>query len=75
MDGKGIDRIGLIAGGKEQLFEVTHAERILRMPNNGGWNIPDDSPYKFDKKNGITFRANKGKAGKSESEPDYPESN
>lgn len=41
-----------------QDFEINHAERLLRMPNNGGWQLPKDSQYKFDFDNGIGFRKN-----------------
>lgn len=41
-----------------QEFEINHAERLLRMPNNGGWQLPKDSQYKFDFNNGIGFRKN-----------------
>lgn len=34
-------------------FEISHAERILRMPNNGGWRLSDDSRYQFDTLYGI----------------------
>lgn len=40
-------------------FEITHAERLLRMPNNGGWRLPDDSQFEFDKENGLKYRRNK----------------
>lgn len=30
-----------------RLFEIGHAERILRMVNNGGWKLADDN-YKFE---------------------------
>jgi hypothetical protein len=51
-----------------QEFEINHAERLLRMPNNGGWVLPKDSPYIFSTKNGIGFRPNKKEdTGKEES--------
>ena len=31
--------------GIQQDFAVEHAERLLRMPNNGGWVLPEDSPF------------------------------
>ena len=31
----------------ERQFEVSHAERLLAMPNNGGWQLPDGSEYEF----------------------------
>lgn len=40
-------------------FEITHAERLLRMPNNGGWRLPENSDFKFDKDNGIGYKRNK----------------
>lgn len=48
------------ADGKIQEFEINHAERILRMPNNGGWRLPDNSPYQFDYYDGITKRTSQG---------------
>lgn len=39
-------------------LEIKHAERLLRMPNNGGWQLPDDSDFKFTQ-NGIEYRRNK----------------
>lgn len=37
-------------------FEVSHAERLLAMPNNGGWKLLENSPYIFD--NGSISRRN-----------------
>lgn len=48
-----------MANGVKREFEHTHAERLLRMPNNGGWELPKTSEYKFE--NGVIVRANKGK--------------
>lgn len=48
------------ASGMRQEFGIEHAERILRAPANGGWKLPDDSPYQFDYYDGITKRTNKG---------------
>lgn len=48
------------ADGTQREFEVNHAERILRMPNNGGWKLPDNSEYKFDYYDGITKRTGQG---------------
>lgn len=44
------------ADNHKEEFEVNHAERILRMPDNGGWVLPEDSQYKFDNDNGITIK-------------------
>lgn len=51
-------------------FEVNHAERLLRTPNNGGWILPDDSPFYFDFKNGIGFKQSKGATNRKEKSGD-----
>lgn len=43
-----------------QEFEISHAERILKMKQSG-WRLPKTSKYKFDLNNGITIKRNKGK--------------
>lgn len=40
-------------------FTIEHANRLLRMPNNGGWQLPKDSDFKFTKDNGIEYRRHK----------------
>lgn len=40
-------------------FEVSHAERLLRMPKNGGWRLPRSSKFEFDKENGFRYKRNK----------------
>lgn len=42
----------------KQEFEITHAERLLRLKNNGGWQLPADSKFTFDG-NGIKLKSNK----------------
>lgn len=37
----------LVAGEQKREFEFTHAERLLRMPNNGGWHLPEESKFEF----------------------------
>jgi hypothetical protein len=54
------------ADGMTRDLEIDHAERILRMPNNGGWKLPDNSPYQFDYYDGITKRTNQGNSAKAE---------
>jgi hypothetical protein len=45
-------------------FEVSHAERLLAMPNNGGWQLPKDSEYEYEDGT-ISRRSKKGtKQGK-----------
>ena len=50
--------VTLVANGVTQDFEFAHAERILRMPNNGGWKLPEDSKFEFID-NGLLRRGNK----------------
>ena len=38
-------------------FEVSHAERLLGMVNNGGWRLPKDSKFEF-VDNGLRLRRN-----------------
>lgn len=40
-------------------FEVSHAERLLAMPNNGGWQLPKESEYEY-KDGTISRRVKKG---------------
>lgn len=60
---------------REQEFEIEHAERILNLPDGGGWELTKDSQYKYSVENGIGKRDIKksdpgtGKAG------DYSKSN
>lgn len=44
--------------GMKKEFDVDHAERLLLMKNNGGWHLPSDSNFEFDKENGIRYRRN-----------------
>lgn len=39
--------VTLVANGVSRDFEFEHAERLLRMPRNGGWKLPEDSKYEF----------------------------
>lgn len=54
------------AANSRQTFEINHAERLLRMPNNGGWQLPKDSSYYFDVKNGIGYKQTKKGSTKPE---------
>ena len=42
--------------GYEQTLSVEHAENLLNMPNNGGWELSKDSEYQF--VNGSIVRRN-----------------
>lgn len=44
----------------DRQFEVSHAERLLAMPNNGGWHLPENSQYKYE--NGSISRRHKDKS-------------
>ena len=44
--------------GIKQDFEIDHAERILRMKNNGGWQLPENSKYVLTQ-HGLERRRNK----------------
>lgn len=57
---KKANMITLQCGKQTKEFEVNHAERILRMPKNGGWKLPDNSPYQLDKNNGLITKSNRG---------------
>lgn len=39
-------------------YEISHAERLLRMRNNGGWRLPEKSTFEF-VDNGIRRKGNK----------------
>lgn len=45
--------------GVTQKFEISHAERLLRMPNNAGWKLREGSNYIFTEEDGIIRRSNK----------------
>ena len=44
----------------EREFEINHAERLLGMPNNGGWQLPENSEYIFDLNDGLKRKQPKG---------------
>ena len=39
--------VTLMANNVTREFEISHAERLLRMPNNGGWHLPENSKFEF----------------------------
>lgn len=45
----------LVANGEKREFTFAHAEKLLKMSNNGGWKLPEDSQFKFDN-NGIGIK-------------------
>jgi hypothetical protein len=57
-----------------ETFEINHAERILRMPNNGGWQLPEDSDFKFDFNDGIGKKSNRGASSEITEETNNTES-
>lgn len=44
------------SNGSLHKLEFAHAERLLRMQNNGGWTLPEDSPFEFEN-NELNYRA------------------
>lgn len=48
----------------EREFEVSHAERLLAMPKNGGWHLPEDSQYVLE--NGSITRRHKKDSNREE---------
>ncbi len=40
-------KVTLVANGVTREFEYSHAERLLQMPNNGGWHLPENSKFEF----------------------------
>ena len=65
MENKRVKTVELQVGKIKESFEISHAERILSMTNNGGWKLPTGSKYIFDK-NGLTVKSNKRTGTKSE---------
>ena len=45
-------------------FEVSHAERLLALPNNGGWHLPENSNYVLE--NGSITRRHKKDSNREE---------
>jgi hypothetical protein len=56
---KKITRVSLEAGKQKQSLEISHAERLLKMSNNGGWKLPKDSPFEYTPEHGLRTRGNK----------------
>lgn len=52
--------VTLVANGVARDFELSHAERLLKMPNNGGWQLPEKSNFEF-VNNGLQRRRNQKK--------------
>lgn len=65
-------KVILEANGQKESFDIAHAERLLKMPDNGGWHLPYNSPFKMTK-DGITVRENSGGTKKPQkNNPDKP---
>lgn len=52
--------VTLVANGVSRDFEFEHAERLLRMPRNGGWKLPENSKFEF-VNDALQRKRNKGK--------------
>lgn len=48
-------------------FEISHAERLLNMANNGGWELADKN-YELKDGNLVRRNTNKGKGAKEETD-------
>ena len=50
-----------------QKFGIRHAERLLDMGTaaNGGWELPKDSNYTYDEKNGLRVKSDKANFAKA----------
>lgn len=48
-------------------FGIQHAERLLDMGTNinGGWELPEDSNYLYDKENGLRLKSDKANSAKT----------
>lgn len=67
---KRVNSVILQCGERREEFEVNHAERILRMPDNGGWQLPEDSNFIMDEQNGLTIKRDQKQTEKSGQNPD-----
>lgn len=47
--------------GMSRDFDIEHAERLLDMglELNGGWTLPEDSPYTYTEENGLRLKSDK----------------
>lgn len=52
-------------GVESQAFTFSHAERLLAMRDNGGWEL-NDKQFTYSKEDGLRRRKNKKGAPKSE---------
>lgn len=53
---------------KEQEFDLKHAERLLDMGTqlNGGWVLPENSNYTYDKYDGLRIKSDKANSAKAD---------
>lgn len=58
--GAKVSTVRLQVGDRIEVFGVEHAERLLRMPNNGGWRIADDENKELMENGFRTIRNRKG---------------
>ncbi len=56
--GAKVSTIRLQVGSRIETFGMEHAERLLRMPNNGGWRIADGENKELTK-NGFRTKRNR----------------
>lgn len=51
-------------GVESKAFAYSHAERLLSMPDNGGWELNDNN-FQFTIEHGLERRKNKARARKA----------
>ena len=57
--------VTLVANGVTREFEFSHAERLLRVRNNGGWKLTEKSKFEFSENYGLRrCQDKKGNSGK-----------
>ncbi len=54
-----VGKTDLKSSGRSQSFLWLHAERILKMPNNGGWQLPTDSKLEIHPEHGLRTKQSK----------------
>lgn len=62
--GAKVTTIRLQAGSRIEAFDAEHAERLLRMPNNGGWHIAEDEKVELTE-NGFRLKEHTKRTDKS----------
>lgn len=61
-------KILLVCGNQSAEFGIQHATRLLAMGEgaSGGWRLPNDSKYVYDKENGIRLKPDTAVTGQKD---------